>query len=530
MRNLELPGRSPVHATGGMAATSQPLATQTAIDVLKAGGNALDAAVAACAVQCVIEPESTGIGGDCFCLYSKAGSADIIAYNGSGRAPAAASVEAYRSLGVTEIETETPHSVVVPGAVDAWDRLLADHGTRDLAELLRPAIRFARDGYPVASRVNLDFTLSAEKLARDEHAKRIFLPGGSAPGIGKLHRQPELAATLERIAKNGRDEMYTGETARDMVARLQERGGLHTLEDFASARGEYVTAISTGFRGHRVHECPPNGQGIIALLLLNIMSGIDIDPGGPVTLDRIHTEIEAGRLAYAARDAWVADPAMSEVPVAALLSGEYAAKLRAAIDPARAQERAQPLDLPRHPSTVYISVVDRDRNACSFINTLFDNFGSGICTKSGVMLTNRAEGFSMNPESPNRIEGGKRPMHTIIPGMVTRGDRTVMSFGVMGGQYQSFGHMQVLTKFFDFGMDIQQAQDAPRFFPDPFERHVSIEGTVPEAIRDRLAARGHRLNRPRKPLGGSQAIWIDWEEGVLTGGSDPRKDGCAIGY
>jgi gamma-glutamyltranspeptidase/glutathione hydrolase len=497
--------------------------------VLKAGGNALDAAVAACAVQCVVEPESTGIGGDCFCLYSKGGSADIIGYNGSGRAPAAASVEYFAERGITELETTSPHCVVVPGAVDAWDRLIADHGTRPLAELLQPAIRFAREGFPVASRVHADFNGQAEKLKRDENARRIYLPGGKVPGIGKILRQPELAATLERIAKNGRDEMYTGETARDMVAYLHAKGGLHTLEDFATARGEYVTPISTEFRGHRVHECPPNGQGIIALMLLNIMSGMETG-AGPITLERIHAEIEAGRLAYAARDAWVADPAMAEVPVERMLSAEYADAMRSAIDPARAIERPVPLDLPNHRSTVYISVVDRDRNACSFINTLFDNFGTGICTPTGVMLTNRGEGFSLNPASPNRIEGGKRPMHTIIPGMVSRNGRVVMPFGVMGGQYQSFGHMQFLTKFFDYGMDIQEAQDAPRFFPNPFEGNVDIEGTVPEAIRDRLAARGHRVTKPRKPLGGSQAIWIDWDEGVLTGGSDPRKDGCAMGY
>jgi len=529
MRNLHLPGRSPVHATEGMAATSQPLATQTAIDVLKAGGNALDAAVAACAVQCVVEPESTGIGGDCFCIYSKGASTDLIAYNGSGRAPAAASVGWFAERGIAKIDGNSPHAVVVPGAVDAWDRLVADHGTRPLAELLRPAIRYARDGYPVASRVHVDFAKKAGVLARDENAARIFLPGGRVPAIGQRHRQPELAATLERIAQNGRDEMYTGQTARNMVAYLQARGGLHTLEDFATARGDYVTPISTEFRGHRVHECPPNGQGVIALLLLNILSGIETG-AGPITLERMHAEIEAGRLAYAARDAWLADPAMAEVPVEALLSDDYAARLRAAIDPARATERPAPLDLPRHPSTVYITVVDRDRNACSFINTLFDNFGTGICTPDGVMLTNRAEGFSLDPASPNRIEGGKRPLHTIIPGMVSKGDRVVMPFGVMGGQYQSFGHMQFLTRYFDYGLDIQEAQDTPRFFAEPFEGRVDVEEGVGQEIYDGLAAMGHRVARPAKPLGGSQAIWIDWDEGVLTGGSDPRKDGCAMGY
>jgi gamma-glutamyltranspeptidase/glutathione hydrolase len=530
MRNLELPGRSPVHATEGMACTSQPLATQTAIDVLKAGGNAMDAAIAACAVQCVIEPESTGIGGDCFCLYSPGGSAEIIAYNGSGRAPAAASVEWYQKNGISSIERHSPHSVIVPGAVDAWARLSADHGHKGLSELLQPAIRFARDGYPVHSRVHDDFAKKAAMLASDENAARIFMPGGRIPGIGTIHRQPELAATLDRIASLGRNEFYKGETARDIVAYLQAHGGLHTLEDFATAAGEYVTPISAKYRGHRVHECPPNGQGVIALLLLNIMSGIETGTGDPITLERMHAEIEAGQLAYSARDAWLADPAMAEVPVDGLLSAEYADKLRAAIDPARAQEPERLIDLPRHNSTVYITVVDRDRNACSFINTLFDNFGSGLCTPTGVLLTNRGEGFTLNPASPNRIEGGKRPLHTIIPGMVSKGDRVVMPFGVMGGQYQAMGHMQFLSRFFDYGLDIQEAMDAPRFMPDPFKGNVDIESTVPQEIREQLSAMGHRVTKPAKPIGGSQAIWIDWDEGVLTGGSDPRKDGCAMGY
>jgi gamma-glutamyltranspeptidase/glutathione hydrolase len=267
MRNLEQPGRSPVHATEGMACTSQPLATQVAIDVLKAGGNAMDAAIAACAAQCVIEPESTGVGGDCFCLYSEGGDTDIVAYNGSGRAPAAASVDWYQQQGISKIDGGV-HSVIVPGAIDAWARLSADHGRKSLSELLQPAIRFARDGYPVHSRVHADFASKTAKLAADENAARIFMPGGQVPRVGTMHRQPELAATLERIAALGRAEFYKGETARDIVAYLQARGGLHTLDDFANAAGEYVTPISGDYRGHAVHECPPNGQGVIALLLL----------------------------------------------------------------------------------------------------------------------------------------------------------------------------------------------------------------------------------------------------------------------
>ena len=529
MRDLERPGRSPVHAPKGMAATSHPLATQTAIDVLKSGGNAMDAAVAACAVQCVVEPGSTGIGGDCFCLYAPEGSADLVAFNGSGKAPAAASVDWYKANGFHEIERNTPHSVTVPGAVDAWETLIRDHGRKSLGELLQPAIGYARNGYPISSRVHTDFASAAALLSKDETAARIFLPDGRVPQVGQMHRQPELAATLEKLADNGRDAFYAGEVMEDILAYLQGRGGLHTEADFSNVKGDYVEPISTDFRGYRVHECPPNGQGVIALLLLNMMSGIEAGPH-PIELERIHREIEACRLAYRARNLYVGDPAFADLPIEGLLSDAYAKSLRENIDPARANENPQP-GFPAHEDTVYITVVDEERNACSFINTLFAGFGSGlVAPRSGVVLHNRGCGFVLDAESPNRIEGGKRPLHTIIPGMITRDERTVMSFGVMGGQYQSMGHMQFLTAFFDYGMDIQEAMDRPRFMANPFDGSVEMEGTVPDDIRDALIARGHRIVPPPKPIGGSQAIWIDWEEGVLTAGSDPRKDGAAMGY
>ncbi len=529
MRDLERPGRSPVHATEGMACTSHPLASGVAIDVLKAGGNAMDAAVAACAVQCVVEPGSTGIGGDCFCLYAPEGSADIIAFNGSGKAPAAATVDWYQANGFSEIERNTPHSVTVPGAVDAWDTLIRDHGRKQLADLLKPAIRFARDGYPIASRVHSDFASAVPLLSKDEAAARIFLPGGKAPAVGDMHRQPELAATLQKIAEGGPEAFYGGDVSEDILSYLQSKGGLHTAADFAAVKGDYVTPISTEFRGYRIHECPPNGQGVIALLLLNIMSGIETGDQ-PITVERIHQELEACRLAYTARNLFVGDPAFSDIPVEGLLSDGYARQLREKIDPERAVEQPE-VGIPAHEDTVYITVVDKDRNACSFINTLFAGFGSGlVAPRSGVVLHNRGCGFTLDPTSPNRIEGGKRPLHTIIPGMVTKNERTVMPFGVMGGQYQSMGHMQFLTGFFDFDLDIQEAMDRPRFMVDPFQGEVEIEGTVPAEICDELRRRGHRLVSPAKPIGGSQAIWIDWEQGVLTGGSDPRKDGSAIGY
>ncbi len=529
MRDLERPGRSPVHAPDGMACTSHPLSSQVAIDVLKSGGNAMDAAVAACAVQCVVEPGSTGIGGDCFCLYAPEGSADVVAFNGSGKAPAAASVDWYRQNGFHEIERNTPHSVTVPGAVDAWETLIRDFGRKSLGELLQPAIRYAQNGYPISSRVHTDFASAASLLSKDETASRIFLPGGRPPKVGDMHRQPELAATLEKIANNGRDAFYAGAVMEDMLAFLQSRGGLHTEEDFANVRGDYVQPISSDFRGYRIHECPPNGQGVIALLLLNIMSEIETGDH-PIELERIHKELEACRLAYRSRNLYVGDPAFSGVPVEGLLSAAYARELRESIDPERANEKPEP-GMPRHEDTVYITVVDKDRNACSFINTLFAGFGSGlVAPESGVVLHNRGCGFNLDPENPNRIEGGKRPLHTIIPGMVTKGDRTVMPFGVMGGQYQSMGHMQFLTALFDYGMDIQEAMDRPRFMVQPFTGEVEMEGAVPAEIRDALEQRGHRIVPPSKPIGGSQAIWIDWEQGVLTGGSDPRKDGAAMGF
>ena len=531
MRDLERPGRSPVHAPEGMASTSHPLSTQTAVDVLRGGGNALDAAVAACAVQCVVEPESTGIGGDCFCIYAPEGSDDLVAFNGSGRAPAAATANWYAENGIKSIERQSPHSVTVPGAIDAWETLVRDHGTRPLSELLQPAIRYARDGYPVSSRVSVDFASQASLLKNDEGAQRVFMPGGKTPGVGEMHRQPELAATMQKIAEGGRDAFYTGDVAEDIVSYLQGKGGLHTMEDFANMRGEYVTPITSNFRGYDVYQCPPNGQGVIALMLLNIMSEVETYGDQPITLERVHAEIEAGRLAYRDRNLYLADPNQAEVPVDWLLSPEHAAQVRAAIDPVKALSPLPEFTGPKHESTVYISVVDKDRNCCSFINTLFSNFGSvQMAPKSGVMLQNRGQGFVLDPNHPNCIAPGKRPLHTIIPGMVVKDGKAVMPYGVMGGEYQSFGHMQFLTGMFDYGLDIQEAQDRPRFFPDPFSGEVEVEGTIPEDIQAGLREKGHKLVRPAKPIGGSQAIWVDYEQSVLTAGSDPRKDGCAIGY
>lgn len=529
MRSFHVPGRSPVLATSAMAATSHPLATEVAVRMLRTGGNALDAAIAACAMQCVVEPGSTGIGGDCFALYAPAGGR-IHAFNGSGRAPAAVSRAALVDQGMNSIERHMAHAVTVPGAVDAWARLNADHGRLGLDQLLRPAIDAARHGYPVAPRTGTDWAAAHDLLARESDTRALFLPGGQPPPIGDLHHQPQLAQTLERIAREGRDGFYTGPVAEEIVATLQARGGVHELADFAAAAGEYVDPIAADYRGFRVWECPPNGQGVIALLLLNVFAELG-SSGGPLTVERVHAEIEAAKLAYAERDALIADPAAADVPLASLLHPDRARALRDRIDPAQAGPRRPPAMGAVNHDTVTISVVDRDGNAASFINSLFNPFGSGIfAPESGVLLHSRGQSFSLEDGHPNALAPGKRPLHTIIPGMITRNDQVVMPFGVMGGHYQALGHAQFLSRLFDFGCDLQEAIDLPRFFPEPGDPGIDVEDRLAADVISGLQQRGHQLNVGTRPIGGAQAIWIDRERGVLVGGSDPRKDGCALGY
>ncbi|MBI4182472.1 MAG: gamma-glutamyltransferase family protein [Proteobacteria bacterium] len=530
MRDLQFPGRSVVHATRGMAATSQPISTLTALDVLRAGGNAADAAVAACAVQCVVEPQSTGIGGDCFVLYAPAGERRVIALNGSGRAPAAAKAEWFLARGINgRVDATSAHAVTVPGAVDAWARLVADHSRKGLDELLQPAIRLAEEGWPVHARTAFDWAASVGKLEKDEAARRHYLKDGRPYREGEVLRQPLLAATLRRIAGEGRDGFYKGAVAEDIVACLNAKGGLHTLDDFAAHRGDYVEPIRTGYRGYEAHECPPNGSGIVALMMLNVLAGLDLAAGGPLGARRLHHLIEAAKLCYRDRNAFVADPTQADVPVKMLLSAEYADYLRGLIDPARAMDRLPAPGWPAHEDTVYLCVVDGDGNACSFINSLFQSFGSGILApSSGVMLQNRGFGFVIEPGHRNCIAPRKRPLHTIIPAMLTEGGRARMPFGVMGGQYQPFGQVWFLTNLLDFGLDLQEAIDLARLFP--LSGVVQVERGIPAEAARGLIALGHRLELADKPHGGGQAIWIDWERGVLRAGSEPRKDGCALGF
>jgi gamma-glutamyltranspeptidase/glutathione hydrolase len=526
MRDFHQPRRSAAIAGEAMAATSHPLATLTALDVLRAGGNAVDAALAASALLCVAEPHMTGIGGDCFALYSpKAGMP--LALNGSGRAPMKATAEWYQERGFREIAVESVHAATVPGAVDAWFTLLEAHGTKDMAELLRPAIKLAEEGVLLTPRPAWDFTALGAKIAKDEGARRLYMPQGRMPELGDRIKMPALAESFRRIARDGRRGFYEGPVAADIVRRCADLGGLHTLEDFAAQRSEWVAPISAPYRGHRVAECPPNGQGLAALMILRTLEGYDLSPGvRPV--DRIHLLAEATKAAYRARDAFFGDPRQVSVAVARFLSDAYAADVRARIDPTRASSPVE-WDLPEHKDTIYLCVVDRDRNAISFINSLFHEFGCGVyAPESGVMLHSRGSMFRTTPGHPNAIAPGKRPLHTIIPGMLMKDERATMPFGVMGGNYQATGHAGVISAMLDLGLDPQQAAEAPRSFA--FDGRLQLEATISREIEAELAGRGHVIERPLKPLGGCQAILIDHARGILIGGSEPRKDGCALGY
>jgi gamma-glutamyltranspeptidase / glutathione hydrolase len=526
MRDFSIPGRSAVMATNGMAATSHPMATLAALDVLRSGGNAADAAIAAVAMQCVVEPQSTGIGGDCFVLYSRAGALPA-ALNGSGRAPKKATVEWYVERGIREIEVPTPHAVTVPGAVDAWCVFNREYGTRPLAELLEPAARAAENGYVVTPRVAWDWQRNQQKL-RDPATASLFLRNGKAPAAGDRMANPPLAHTLRRIGREGRSAFYDGPVMAEIVARLKSLGGLHEEEDFAAQRSNWVEPITASYRGYDVYECPPNGQGMAALMILRTLSGYALDGAAFSEADRLHLLAEAAKAAYWVRDNFICDPDQVPVDVENFLSEARAERTRRAIRLDRSLPGACWAEI-EHKDTVYLCVVDRDGNACSFINSLFSGFGSGIVAPGcGVILHNRGTGFRTIPGHPNAIAPRKRPFHTIIPGMLAKDGRAVMPFGVMGGQYQAVGHATFLHRVLDRGMDPQQAAEAPRIFP--YRGALQVERLVPEPLVADLARRGHKIEVQEVPLGGCQAIWIDHQRGVLIGGSEPRKDGLALGY
>jgi gamma-glutamyltranspeptidase / glutathione hydrolase len=528
MRSYHFPGRSPTIARNAMAATSHPLATLTAIECLKRGGNAIDAAVTATALLCVVEPAMTGFAGDCFALLHKPGKG-LIALNGSGRAPAAATPEWFAKAGISTIEVTSPHAVTVPGSIDAWATLLRDHGTLSLADALAPAIEAAEGGFAVAPRVAHDWAGLVEKISKNDGAKLHLLKEGRAPRMGEIMRFPALAQSLKLIAKDGPDAFYRGALMADMVADLTALGGLHTAADFAAQRSTYVEPIAVTYRGVTLHELPPNNQGVVALMILKILDRFPDLPRDINSAERLHVMMEAARLAYAARDVFVADPAMADVPVAHMLSDAFADTLAKRIDRKHTRADLGPVPRPQGTDTTYLTVADKNGMVVSFINSLFAGFGSGIVTKkTGFTMQNRGSGFSLQTGHPNCIAPGKRPMHTLVPAIATRDAKPWLSFGVMGGAYQPLGHVAVLSNRLDCGLDLQQAVDAPRLYYE--DGKLRYEASLDQQIRAQLEAMGHPMAERPDPFGGAQAIELDHANGVLIGASDPRKDGLALGY
>jgi gamma-glutamyltranspeptidase/glutathione hydrolase len=512
-------------ATNGMCATSNPVAAQAALDILKRGGNAVDAAIAGAVILGLAEPQMTGIGGDCFALVSPAGSDEVVAINGSGRAPAAADAAQLRDKGLETVPLGSVDAVTIPGAIDAFCTLSERWGKLGLSDSLAPAIHYMEEGLPITPRNVFDWNEAQNTL--QGAARQHFLMAGAVPKVGDVFRLPGQAEALKRIARDGRDAFYSGEVLDDMLETLNAAGGVHTAEDFAQTACSTAEPLSGVYKERELLEHPPNGQGVTAHLMLNILSQFDLASMDPFGAERAHLEAEAAKLAYDARNRFVSDAA-TMTRLDHLTSMETAKELAALIDPNRAMANPTALSEAVHKDTIYITVVDKDRMSVSLIYSIFHSFGSGIASeKFGILFQNRGAGFTLQEGHANELKGGKRPMHTIIPAMLRESGKVTLPFGVMGGQYQPNGHARVLTNMLDYGLDLQSALDAPRsFFEDG---KLKVERGYSDAVRAQLADKGHDVVVPDAPIGGAQAIRIH-DNGVLEGASDPRKDGCAIGY
>jgi gamma-glutamyltranspeptidase/glutathione hydrolase len=546
--------RSEVIAPHGMAATSQPLATQIALDVLKKGGSAVDAAIAANAALGLMEPVACGIGGDLFAIVWDADKKELTGLNGSGRSPKSLTLEKLKAMGLETIPPLGPLPVSVPGAVDAWFELHGRYGRLPMSEVLAPAIRYAREGFPVSEIIAYYWSRNARILKDYPGFAEVYLPGGQAPAKGDMFRNPRLADTYERLAKEGRDVFYTGDMARAIAAYMEENEGFLSYNDLATHHSEWIQPVSTNYRGYDVWELPPNGQGIAALQILNILEGYDIAAMGSGSAEYVHTFVEAKKLAFEDRARFYADMDFVDVPVEALISKDYAARRRGLIDPERAA-RSYPAgdEMLEQGDTTYLTTADADGNMVSLIQSNYRGMGSGMTPGGlGFILQDRGELFSLQEGHPNVYEPGKRPFHTIIPAFVTRDGKPYMSFGVMGGAMQPQGHAQIIVNMIDFGMNLQQAGDVPRIRhggssePTGARRLpgssaptvgpmddggiVYLEPGFPQETIDALKARGHEIGADPSGFGGYQAILRDHRQGVYYGASESRKDGHAAGY
>ena len=539
---LPLASRSEVIAAQGMAATSQPLATQIALDILKAGGSAVDAAIAANAALGLMEPTGCGIGGDLFAIVWDAEKRELTGLNASGRAPALMTIDYFRDNGITEIPPFGPLPVSVPGTVDGWFELHERYGRLPMREILAPAIAYAHEGFPVSEVIAYYLALNKRRIAEYPGFAETFMPEGDTPGKGEMFRNPRLGKTYEMIAEGGREVFYRGEIAKTIDAFMTEQGGLLRYEDLAAHESEWVAPVSTNYRGWDVYELPPSGQGIAALQILNILEGYDIAAMGFGSAEYIHTLVEAKKLAYEDRARYYADMDFVDVPVEWLISKAYAEQRRKLISPDEAASvYAAGEAPPEDGDTIYLAVADRHGNMVSLIQSNYRGMGSGmIPTDLGFVLQDRAELFSLDENHANALAPGKRPFHTIIPAFVMQDGKPLMSFGVMGGAMQPQGHVQIIVNMLDFGMNLQEAGDAARIRHSGSSQPtgnvmtdggvVHLEAGFSDAVRKRLEAMGHELGPSDGGFGGYQAILWDGEEGVYYGASEVRKDGQAAGY
>ena len=525
--------RSSVRALNGVVSTTQPLAAAAGLRMMMEGGNAVDAAVCAAAVLNVVEPHSTGVGGDLFALVWTAREKRVRALNASGRSPAGADAGALRRMGLSAIPDDSAWAVTVPGAVSGWEALLNRYGRMPLADVLRPAVGYAEDGFPVSEIIADHWRAGAPRLAAGPAGGELLL-NGAPPSAGEIMRIPTLANTLRSVAEGGADAFYNGAIAARISRFAQAMGGWLSESDFARHAPEWVEPASVSYRGVDCWQCPPPSQGVNALMALNICEGFDLAGMGFQSADALHHMIEAMRLAFADALEHVADPAAMRVSPEALLSKEYAAARRSAIAPNRAMATAASGSPPAHPNTVYVSAADGEGNACSLINSVFMSFGSGLVVPgTGIALHSRGASFSLEPAHVNALEPNKPPFHTLMPGMATRDGELAMCYGVMGMMQQAQGHLQVLANTIDFGLEPQQALDAPRFSVRVDEGIVAVENLISaDTVRD-LSSRGHRIVSmpPHGGMFGSgQIIARDPATGALTAGSEPRADGMAMGF
>jgi len=540
--------RSPVLARHGMAATSQPLATQVALDVLKAGGSALDAAVAANAMLGLVEPTGCGVGGDLFALVWDAEAKELVGLNASGRSPRGLDLEQLRALlaeqELEEIPPYGPLPVSVPGCVDGWFELHARYGKLPMSEVLAPAIRYAEEGAPISEVIAHYWAIGVERLGKYPNFLDTFAPQGRAPAVGEVFANPGLARTYRALAEGGRDAFYRGDVARTIAEAVQDLGGFLTEADLEEHTSEWVEPVSTTYRGHELWELPPNGQGIAALQMLNILEGYDLADMGYGSVDYAHVFLEAKKLAFADRARFYADPAMADVPVAELISKEYGARRRARIDMEHAADVVPPGDPAalEQGDTIYLCTADSAGNMVSLIQSNYRGMGSGVTPPGlGFCLQDRGQLFALDEEHPNVYAPGKRPFHTIIPAFITRGGEPLMAFGVMGGATQPQGHVQIVVNLVDFGMNVQEAGDAPRLLhqgsSQPTGEQMTDGGRVSlergyaawEVVRA-LRGRGHDVEWNVGSFGGYQGILWDARNGVYHGASESRKDGHAAGY